>query len=107
MSNDRRKQLDEIFKDVDKSKRLLLDDLLDEVCFMEDQMRELRKLPHIRIHPKDPTRQKLTPAGRQYKICLQSYKDAIRILVGVLNKIESGEQDALLAVLKEFSVDTS
>lgn len=104
MAEDRRKQLNEIFADVDGNEKALIDNLLDEVAFLEERMTELKTMPFISVHPNNPALQKSTAAAKQYKECSQSYMNAIRILVAVLNKTESDAQDELLKKLGEFSL---
>ena len=99
---DRRKQLDEIFKNVESDQKELVDRLLDEVVFLETKMSELKKMPFISVHPKNPALQKYTPAAKLYKECTQSYMNAIRILAGILHKVESSAQDELLKMLEGF-----
>lgn len=98
----RRKQLDDIFRDVGDDKKQLVDRLLDEVVYLEGQMEELKKLPFLAVHPENPARQKVTPAAKLYKECSQSYMNAIRILAGVLNKVETSAQDDLMSMLEQF-----
>lgn len=100
---ERRKELNEIFKDVDENEKQLIDKLIDEVIFLENQMTELKKYPFISIHPKNPMLQKTTSAAKLYKECSQSYMNAIRIFVNVLRKVESSEMNELLKRLEEFS----
>lgn len=100
----RREQLDEIFKNVDESQKQLIDPLLDELVRLEVEIAELRKLPQLRVHPNNPSIQKLTPAARLLKMELQSYMNAVRILSGILRKIESTTQDELLEALKQFEI---
>ena len=100
----RREQLNEMFKNVDESQKQLIDPLLDELVRLEDEIAELRKLPQLRVHPNNPSIQKLTPAARLLKMELQSYMNAVRILSGILNKIESTTQDELLEALKQFEI---
>jgi hypothetical protein len=100
----RREQLNEIFKNVDDSQKQLIDPLLDELVRLEDEIAELRKLPQLRVHPNNPSIQKLTPAARLLKMELQSYMNAVRILSGILRKIESTTQDELLEALKQFEI---
>lgn len=100
----RREQLNEIFKNVDEAQKQLIDPLLDELVRLEDEIAELRKLPQLRVHPNNPSIQKLTPAARLLKMELQSYMNAVRILSGILNKIESTTQDELLEALKQFEI---
>lgn len=99
---DRREQLNKIFENVEDDKKQLVDRLLDEVVFLENKMTELKSMPFINIHPKNPALQKLTPAAKLYKECSQSYMNAIRILCGVLNKVETTAQDELMKLLGEY-----
>lgn len=101
MSN-RREELNQIFKDIDKTEKQLIDKLLDEIVFLEEQMINLKKLPFIKINPKNQTQQKITPAAKLYKEYSQSYMNAIRILLNTLRKVESSAADELLERLKEF-----
>lgn len=98
----RLEQLKEILQKVDKEKREVVEPLLIEIVFMEDRLRELRKLPMIRIHPKDKTRQETTAAGKQYKETMQAYLNAVKVLMNALYREESGAADELMEKLKEF-----
>lgn len=100
----RRKQLEAIFADADPSEKQLISKLLDEVVYLEMRMAELKKLPPINSHPQNPALQKSTAAAKQYKECMQSYMNALRILVNVLRKVEVTAQDELLKKLEEFSL---
>lgn len=99
----REETLKEIFKDVDENEQKLIDTLLEEVIYLEEQMKYLRTLPQIQIHPKNNALQKKTEAAKLYKEYSQSYMNAIRILIGVLHKVDSSAQDELLKRLEEFS----
>ena len=59
----------------------VLSPLVDDMIDLEEQLEQLRKLPKIKVHPKDPTRQRTTPAAKLYKECLQQYTNIIRILM--------------------------
>lgn len=98
----RLEELNEIFKDVDDNEKQLIDPLLEEVIFLEEQMKELRQIPFISVHPKNPSLQRKTEAAKLYKECSQSYMNALRILCSILNKVESSAQDELLRKLSEF-----
>lgn len=100
---DRREQLNEVFANVDENQKQLVDHLLDDVVFLEEQMESLRKLPFVNVHPKNPAMQKTTSAAKLYKECSQSYMNAIRILCSILHKVESSAQDELLKRLEEFT----
>lgn len=99
----RREELDDIFRDVDEDEKKLVNHLIDEVVFLEEQMMRLKKLPFLNVHPKNPAMQKTTPAAKQYKECAQSYMNATRILLNILRQVESSAQDELLKRLEEFA----
>lgn len=98
----RKETLENIFKDVDESEKKLIEPLLEEVIYLEEQMKYLRTLPQIKVHPKNNAMQKKTEAAKLYKEYSQSYMNAIRILVGILHKVDSSAQDDLLKRLAEF-----
>lgn len=102
--DERRKQLDEVFSGLEAREKILLDPLLDEVVYLESEMKEKRKLPFIRVHPKNKEKQQSTVAARQYKELSQSYMNAIRILISALHKTEDEAQNELLKRLEEFSL---
>lgn len=60
---------------------LMLEPLVDEMVFLEGRLDELKKLPFIKVHPQDPTKQKVTPAARQYRESVAQYSNIIRILM--------------------------
>lgn len=96
----RREKLDEIFKDVETNKKELINPLLDDIAFLEERMEELKKMPFIRIHPKDPTKQKVTKAAKQYKEHSQSYMNAIRMVYSMINGHEI-EEDPVQKFLEQ------
>ena len=99
---ERRKELAKIFESVDEGERQLVDRLLDEVVFLESKMNELKALPFVAVHPANPAKQKTTAAAKLYKECSQSYMNAIRILAGVLRKVDASAEDELMKRLDEF-----
>lgn len=98
----RRAEYDRIFRAVDEDERALVDKLIDECVWYEQQMRNIKALPFIAVHPKRPELQRTTPAARLYKEYATSYMNAIRILLNTLRKVESTAQDDLLKRLEEF-----
>ena len=90
----RLEELQTIFEKVDEDKALVIAPLLPQVVFLEERLRELQKVPHIRIHPKNPTRQEITAAGKQYKELMQSYLNAVKVLQMTLGRYAVEEKDA-------------
>lgn len=75
--------------------------LIDEIVFLEDQMRELRKYPFIAVNPNNPAQQKPTAASKQYKEFLQQYNNSLRLLLRISGDIgESDEESPLRAWVK-------
>ena len=75
--------------------------LIDDVVFLEGHLEELKKLPFIKVHPKDPTKQKATIAQKQYKELLQQYVNIIRVLIRATGTDESDEESPLRKWVKQ------
>lgn len=95
----RKEELIHIFEQIEDTKDVIMP-MIDDVVFLEEQLQALRKLPFIRVNPKDPALQKPTPAAKQYKELLQQYNNCIKILTGVLRKDAPEEESPLRAFLK-------
>ena len=100
---ERRAEYDKLFENVDEKERQLVDKLIDECIYYEEQMTALKSYPFISVHPKKPTLQKSTAAAKLYKEYSTSYMNALRILLNILRKVESEEQNELLKRLEEFA----
>lgn len=72
-----------------------LEPTIEEFLFIENQLVELKKLPFIKIHPKDPTRQKSTPAAKLYKELLQQYTNILKVLMRITGTDEADEESPL------------
>ena len=79
--------------------------LLGEIVFLEERLTELKKYPFISVNPKNPAQQKPTPAAKQYKDFLQQYSNCIKILLGVLGKIENAETSPLREYLNRMRAE--
>lgn len=96
----RAEELKEIFKDIDEGKRKIIDNLIDEAVFLEGQLAELKKYPHIKFHPKNPDLQKITAAGKQYREFLQTYTNIVDKLCRIYGNEESDELSPLQQYFK-------
>lgn len=90
----------------DKLLRIVGDDptavqLVDEVVFLEEQLVELKKLPFIKVHPSDPSKQKTTPAAKQYKELLQQYNNSMRLLIRITGAEAEEEESPLRKWMNE------
>lgn len=100
--------------DYEKRKAKLLDfignntecgSLIDEIVFLESRLDELRRLPMIRVHPSDSSKQKATPAAKQYKEFLQQYINIIRTLYRITGADETEETSPLREWMAAHSHD--
>lgn len=64
----------------EEADRTIYGQLVKEFVQLEQRMDYLRSLPQIKVHPTDPTKQKTTPAHKQYKELLQQYTNIAKIL---------------------------
>ena len=64
----------------------LISSVVDDVVFLEERLTELKKLPFIEIHPKNPMKQRSTPASKLYKEFLQQYINCIKMIEYVIYK---------------------
>ena len=97
---ERRKQLDEIFKDIDPKQKQLVEPLLDEIVALEKDLEYFRSLPKIMVYKDNPAIQKKTEAAKLRKEASQSYMNAIRILCSLLNKVDGAEEDPVAKFLE-------
>jgi hypothetical protein len=99
---DRLKQLQDIFNCIDDDKKQVIEPLLSDVVYMEEQLAILKELPHIRYDKNNPQRQETTPAFKQWKDMQQQYLNAIKVLMTALYRVESDAADELMKKLSEF-----
>lgn len=88
---EREKQLQEITKSLDKDVLLLMNPLIENIIFLENQLDYLKSLPFILVSSKDPSKQKTTPAYKQYKDLSQTYINSLKVINGALGI--DGEQE--------------
>lgn len=100
---ERKKELNDIFKNIAQREKKLIIPLIDELMFLEEQMNDLKKLPFIITNPKNSGQQKKTEAAKLYKEFSQSYMNAIRILCSLLKKSENSEMDPVAEFLKKVN----
>lgn len=98
----RLEQLQEIFSGIDDDKKRVIEPLISDVVFMEEELVKLKALPHIRVDKKNTMRQETTPAFKQWKDMQQQYLNAIKVLLTALYRVESSAADELMQKLAEF-----
>lgn len=90
---DRKTELLKIICKAGDADRVKAEKLVDEVVFLEKNLEELRLLPFIKINPKDPTRQKATPAAKQYKELLQQYNNTMKLLLKISGDLNGDPEE--------------
>lgn len=80
-----------------------IEQLVDEVVFLEKQLTELKKLPFIKVHPQNPKIQKATPASRLYVSLMAQYNANIRTLASLSGKNEIEEESPLRTWVKKHA----
>lgn len=96
------KALKAFFENVDDDKKQFAFDTIDEYLFFLDRIKELKKLPYIRIDKKNPERQMLTPAAKLIREYSQAVDAKRKTLLMILYRVENTAADELLNVLKQF-----
>lgn len=84
---------EELLKAVDND--ITLTPLVEEMVYLESELDSLRELPKIKVHPKDASKQKATPAAKLYKEFLQQYTNVVKILIRATGADENEEESPL------------
>ena len=97
---------EELVKIIPEESLELVTDVIDEVLFLEGKLEDLKKLPFIEVHPKNPEKQRNTPAAKMYKEFLQQYINCVKLLEGIIYRDkrlegEDGEDSPLRKWVKE------
>jgi hypothetical protein len=77
MNKDKRK--DELLKAVNNDISLL--SLVEDMVYLEEELDKLRKLPKLRVNPRNASQQKQTPAAKLYREYLQQYTNVVKVLL--------------------------
>ena len=92
----RLEELRQIYKDFDETKFKVVEPLINEAVYIEDQMRFLKSFPLIKSREYNGEIQtKVTAAGKQYREYLQTYTNIIDKLCRMLGKVEGDEDSPL------------
>lgn len=79
----------------------VVEPLVDEMLYLESQLASIKKLPFIMVHPKKPTVQKITQAGKLYKDYLNQYTNCIKTLYSINKKSEQNDEKSPLRLYLE------
>jgi hypothetical protein len=90
---------EELLKAVEND--ITLTPLIEEIVYLEGELDALRALPKLKVHPKDPSKQKPTPAAKLYKEFLQQYTNIVKILLKATGTGETEEESPLRKWMNE------
>ena len=94
-------ELSEVFDGIDDGARALIGEVIENITYLEGQMKELRRLPMIRVNPNDPQQQKATPASKLLKEFIQQHANCVKLAISVLQKNAPEEVSPLRQWLEE------
>ena len=92
-TNERKKALLDIVTRTGRENDIKAEQLIDEIVFIEEQLRELKKLPFLSVHPRNPALQKATPAAKLYKEMMQQYNNSLRLLFRLSGDINGDTEE--------------
>lgn len=78
--------LDLLSKLSNEENKNLIRPLIYEIVYLEEEIFKIKKLPFIKHHPTDPTKQKILPAHKIYVSLLQQYNTVIRNVSSIMEK---------------------
>ena len=88
---DKKKRLKELNDFVGKDKVIFLHKLIDDIIYMEERLEELKKLPFIRVNPKNKEQQKKTESSKLYLSVMAQYTQDLKALSYMAGK--TGEEE--------------
>lgn len=92
-------KLNEIFRDIDPSKKKLVEGLIEDAAFLKVENMTLRETISqtgmVKIHPQYPEMQKPTEAAKQYLKNVNCYAVVVKALNSVLQMNIPEEDDGL------------
>lgn len=77
--------------------------LVDEIVFIESKLAEIKTIPFYKVHPEDPLRQKVLPAGKLYRELLQQYNSSLKLFASMTGHDMGDEESPLRKWVKERS----
>lgn len=101
---ERQEKLHKLIDELDESVQLLAHPLVDRLIYIENKLLDLEKLPFIKVHPNDPTKQKETPARKMYIPLLQQYNLIIKNVCNLMG-VNTEQDDNKTAELKKYLKD--
>lgn len=78
---------------VSEDSKTIMSKMIDEIIFLENQLKSLKNMPFISVNPSNPIKQRNTPAGKMYKEFLQQYINCIKMVEYTIYKEQKMENE--------------
>jgi len=91
-----------VLEKLEPQQRQLIEQIAEELGFIQERLADLRKLPFLQVDQKNNTRQRATPAAKQYKELMQTYTNGIKLVNMILSRNSIEEEDDFQKFLEEF-----
>ena len=75
----------------------VISEIIDDFVFLEEQLKELRKLPQILVNKENPALQKLTPAAKLYKEYLVQYSNLVKIILSAIDEEVTEDEESVIS----------
>lgn len=102
-------KLTEIFKDVEESKRKLVEGLIQETAFLKGELFDMKNILEetgmIRVNPANKAMQKTIPIANEYRRTVNIYSLNIKVLNSILMKDTIEADDPFDEWMKEMKKD--
>lgn len=93
---ERKKEILKLLDNNNSNSIKVINELLDDFVYLEEQLKELRKLPKIVVNKENPSLQKMTPAAKLYKEYLVQYSNIIKIILSTVEEDSSEEDENII-----------
>lgn len=95
-------ELKKLFENIDAGQKEIAYEIIDEMVMFRDRIKQLEKLPFIRVSKSNAEKQQLTPAAKLIKEYSQSVDNKRKTLLMILYRNTTSDADELLRKLAEF-----
>ena len=93
---ERKEELLKLVESSSEQNKKIIFEIIDVFIFLEEQLKELRKLPMIMVNKSNPALQKPTSAAKLYKEFLVQYSNLVKIFLKTLGEEVADEENSPL-----------
>lgn len=93
---DRKEEILQLIDNNNTKSVKVISEIIDDFVFLEEQLKELRKLPQILVNKENPALQKLTPAAKLYKEYLVQYSNLVKIILSAIDEEVTEDDESVI-----------